>query len=129
MSEIGMENLARRGEDVVKHYGVKGMRWGVRKSSDSGGVTLSPRAKAAIKTGAKIGVRLGTAAGLTAIGVPASVNMAVVALTDADALTYGRDTAKLILDDLGLINMGAVDKLSTQARTNESVGDFVDKIE
>lgn len=29
-------------EDVVEHFGVKGMRWGVRNGSDSGGKTKSP---------------------------------------------------------------------------------------
>lgn len=42
MSEnTGMESLVRRGENALQHYGVKGMRWGVRKSrGDSGGGTL-----------------------------------------------------------------------------------------
>lgn len=50
MSELTMDELTKRGEAVLKHYGKKGMKWGVRSSlSETYNPGLSKSRTTAIK--------------------------------------------------------------------------------
>ena len=53
-------------EEFLEHYGVKGMKWGVRKKNDSS--SNSPKKRSKAKTAVKVGaVVVGTAAIATVI--------------------------------------------------------------
>jgi hypothetical protein len=67
VSEItGMEALVRRGKNALEHYGVKGMKWGVRKSRSGGGtvkVKYRPTYTTDERRQAQAGVKAAKAAG------------------------------------------------------------------
>lgn len=44
-SPLAMSNLMAIGEDFLQHYGVKGMKWGVRRSTDSGPSAVEVRTR------------------------------------------------------------------------------------
>lgn len=118
MSESShMASLAQRGEEVLEHYGRQGMKWGRTIFSKGSGSANAAKtlhvAKVIGKTSAKIGVRVGAVAALSAVGVPTAIAGTTVAATLAanpELVSVGKDYAKLALDDYGIINMGAVDQ-------------------
>lgn len=65
-------------EDFLAHYGVKGMKWGVRNSRPSGAPRRGPSNDTLKKIGAEIGFgSIGPAAVLAGLGPPVSIAIGV----------------------------------------------------
>lgn len=70
-------------EEAIEHYGVKGMKWGVRKDGSS---RISPEAKAKIKKGAAIA------------GIVVATGVTVAVARNASAARAGRKAIYKTLD-------------------------------
>ena len=73
--------------DILEHYGVKGMHWGIRRDVDGERIPMSPRTKATIK---KVAIGAGFAA-VTAVGAVAAAK--VIATRGPTALSAVRDNS------------------------------------
>jgi len=109
-------------EELV-HFGVKGMRWGVRKGSSSGKkASTKPtpeqllkrqKAKSAGKAVLKGGAKVGVAALLAAVGLPAIVagaTVAAVSTASPDVVLAGKAYANGLLPEVGLRRFSALNQ-------------------
>lgn len=83
--------------EVIEHYGVKGMRWGVRKRRESGS-TSSGREKVKTAAKASAAVLIAAGAGYAAYSVNKNANLKVSQIRSSSpkALKVGSETARRI---------------------------------
>lgn len=129
-------------DDFLEHVGVKGMKWGVRKSRDGGssgvkkvkkpigngdGKVSGDEAKAAAIAGAKIALKYGAPSAAVAVGATvglpavAALGVSVRVLQDPgvqDALAVGAKFTKDVMPNIGSIPMPKVPKISNPFGTN-----------
>lgn len=125
-------------EEALAHFGVKGMRWGVRKQSKYGTPNPSSAKRRAGQVAVSVGKGTLKAIGKTiVVGAKAAVAVAGVAtvatvaamLQDPDVqnnISVGKDMAKLSLDESGAISMSNIDK--AKAYTNVYTRDIENRI-
>lgn len=119
--ELTMEDLARRGEEAIAHFGVKGMQWGVRTKTNGGGQVSAKAAVAGhiAKKAVVIGAKTGLIGVLGVVGVPVAVSSAVTVAMNPELISMGKEMAKLKLDDLGIVDMSSIERLKSMASVDK----------
>lgn len=106
-------------EEALMHFGVKGMKWGVRRkrSSSDGGETPSSRKTTAadVAKGTAKAARTATRRTVKTTLWSSAIAAASIHLMNPKILQMGDNIVKSVLDELGIVKMNSLERFQNDA--------------